>query len=108
MENKQVKDQNSVLSLYNYWGYMFLSQISIHMSILYVYISIPPTMDSTRSLSMKKQKSFEQFFNFISQFYFMKFLIFHSKSYFTQVKTLLKVSNIHLYNNQKETKQEMS
>jgi len=57
---------------------------------------------------MQKKKTFEQFFNSISQIYFMKLSIFYSKFYFTQVKTCLKIWNIHLYNNQKETKQEKS
>lgn len=67
-------------------GYMFFSQVSTDMSILYVYISIPLIMDSIQFQSMQKKNTFKQFFNSISQLYFMKLLIFYSKSYFTQVK----------------------
>jgi len=56
----------------------------------------------------KKKKKFEQFFNFISQINFINFSISYSKSYFTQMKTFLKVLNIHLYSNKKKLKQERS
>ncbi len=66
-------------------------------------------MDSTHSQSMpKKKKKIEQFFNFTSQINFIKFSISYSKSYFTQMKTFLKVLNIHLYSNKKKLKQERS